>query len=429
MIDAEQSIIGALLSKNDTLDRLDGLKTEHFASEVHREIYAEILRQLLAGKAVDALTVADVLKDQLQYLTALQANASPNLATRYAKIVIDSAKTRSVQLFALEATALANDDARPVDARLEALAGMFASLMDSEERTDSIFIADSINSHFSIMTERIEGKRSFMPTHIPDLDRYLGGGLREGNLFVIGARPSMGKTALGLTIALRMAQDRPVGFLSMEMSHEEINDRVLANLGSLALGKVKNPQETDDEFWARAVGATEKVQRMRLWVDQESALTLERVRSKVRMLKRKHGLKVLVVDYLQLMHGRDDKMSRAYQLEEISRGLKTIAKDNELAVIALAQVNRKSSEGLPGLADLKDSGAIEQDADIVGFIHRPIQIDPALPSEFYNFAQFFLAKNRQGRTGEFPLFYAGEYTRFDSWEGPAPKIEKRRSIL
>ncbi len=181
-------------------------------------------------------------------------------------------------------------------------------------------------------------------------------------------------------------------------------------------------------LWAypRSHGATDSVERaktLRWFVSDKSGLNILQVRSKARQLKRKHDLDVLIVDYIGLMSGLDPKQSRAYQIEEISRGLKGLAKELGIVVLCLAQVNRGGVERVgqvPALQDLRDSGAVEQDADVVGFIHRPIVANPDAGQQFENYALLRVAKNRQGRTGDVHLFYHGQFTSFESWGGPVP---------
>jgi replicative DNA helicase len=233
----------------------------------------------------------------------------------------------------------------------------------------------------------------------------------------------MGKTALAMTIGLNMAADYSVAMLSMEMPHVELNDRMTAMLGRVSLSSVKRPNRGDGLDWGRVVDGMEKAKRLNFYASDQGGLNINQVRSKARNIKRLHGLNVLVVDYIGLMSGTDARQPRAYQLEEISRGLKTLAKELEIAVICLAQVNRKVEEradSTPSLSDLRDSGAIEQDADVVLFVHRPIQARPDCGSEFLNYAKLSVSKNRNGRCGVLSLFYQGNQTRFDSWSGPAP---------
>jgi len=261
-----------------------------------------------------------------------------------------------------------------------------------------------------------------MKTGLYDLDEMLDGGLQRGNLVVIGARPAMGKTALAMTIGLRLAENNHVGFISMEMPHQDVRDRQLAILTGIPLAQLKRPN--DELSYAKILDALDKCKTLKFRVTDKSGLNILQIRTKARALKRLKGLDVLIVDYIGLMSGLDAKQPRAYQIEEISRGLKTLAKELDIVVVCLAQVNRGAAERagqVPGLHDLRDSGAIEQDADVVAFIHRPIAANPDLPAEFNNYAQLRIAKNRQGRTGDVELFYRGDITKFHAWSGDTPK--------
>jgi replicative DNA helicase len=266
------------------------------------------------------------------------------------------------------------------------------------------------------------GDPTVIATGIPELDERLNGGARPGDLIILGGRPSMGKTAAGLTVALNIAARDPVGFWSGEMTKAQLTQRAIAQLGRVSLSMVQRPNLADTEFWTRVCDATERAQGMRLFIDDQPGLTFPQLRAKARAMKRKHGIKLLVVDYLQLMSGTDTKLSRNYQLEEISRGLKALAKSLGIAVVALAQVNRDATE-MPSMRDLRDSGAIEQDADIITFVHRPIVAKPDLGDEWKQYAQWFIAKNRQGETCLIDMTYIGNETRFTSWFGQRPQAQ------
>lgn len=234
-------------------------------------------------------------------------------------------------------------------------------------------------------------------------------------------------TAIALTIATHIAGSKPVGLLSMEMSCSQMADREIALLGHINLKDIKRPpthEPAASQFWSRVSDATEAAAGKLLYIDDQGGLTIAQVRAKARAMKRKHNIAVLLVDYLQLMAGTDPKQSRAYQLEEITRGLKALAKELGIVVIALAQVLRKvetKADGMPGMSDLKDSGAIEQDADVIVFLHRAIVTNPKLSDEWKFYASAFVAKNRQGETGLLHLSYIGHETRFANWSGPPPK--------
>lgn len=242
-------------------------------------------------------------------------------------------------------------------------------------------------------------------------------------------------TALGMTIGLHMAATYSVGMLSMEMPHSDVRDRQAAILGCVPISAIKRPQHGQGLDYSRIVDGVERSKQLQWHVSDRSSLNILQVRSMARGLKRRRGLDVLIVDYIGLMAGLDSKQPRAYQIEEISRGLKSLAKELDIAVICLAQVNRGAAEKTmapPGLHELRDSGAIEQDADVVAFIHRPIQANPDAGVAYQNYALLRVAKNRQGRTGDAHLFYRGENTSFTGWMGLPPttgSIQKAKGFL
>lgn len=425
--EAEAGILGALLLDNNALDRVsDRLKPEHFFSALNREVYAEVCAQIVAGKQADVITVFQAMGQRidLQSLNDL-AQFVPSAANirRYADTVIERAKSRGLLTVSAEITELAKDHARSIEDRVEAAQGLLTKLIDDAPRDDWISAHESAIEHINTIEARSEGKIAAWSTGLRDLDEILEGGLRPGELVVVGARPSMGKTALAMTIGLNMAADYTVGMLSMEMPHSELRDRQTAILGRISLSSVKRPSKGLQ--WDAVVEGVEKAKNLNWYASDQGGLNINQVRSKARNLKRLHGLNVLIIDYIGLMSGLDSKQQRAYQLEEISRGLKNLAKELGIAVLCLAQVNRKvedRAEHAPALSDLRDSGAIEQDADVVMFVHRPIQQKQDLPEEWRNYAKVTVAKNRQGRCGVLNMAYIGEQTRFGSWSGQAPTM-------
>lgn len=432
-VEAESAVIGALLLDNSAWDRCaDIVKEADFYRQEHKLIFATIAGLLGAGKPADMLIVCDRLEaaghlDQVGGLTYLNSLAQyiPSAANlrRYSEIVKDKAKTRALISTCMNIEALAFQDGTPIDARIDEAMAEIGKLVTDAPRDDWVSAYEGMTMHTLTLEERADGKQTAMSTGLYDLDEYLEGGLRPGELVIVGARPSMGKTALGLTIGVHMAADYSVGLLSMEMSHGEVNDRLTAMLGSVTLSSVKRPKRGEGLQWDRVMDGVERAKTLNLHVSDQGGLNINQVRSKARNLKRMHGLNVLVVDYIGLMAGLDPKANRNTQLEEISRGLKTLAKELQICVLCLAQLNRKSEERpdqMPMMSDLRDSGAIEQDADVIVFIKRPIMANPELTEEWKNYAKLSVAKNRQGRCGYLNLSYIGEFTKFGSWAGQAP---------
>ena len=427
--EAEQSVIGALLLDDRSFDLVsEKLKPEHFFNHDHKLIYTEISRQLLAGKRVDMITVYDGLKGEVDLITLNQlAQYVPSAANikRYAQIVIDRSKSRDLLNVSATITELATEHQTPINDRIEQAQAQLSKLVDETPRDEWVGAYEGMVAHTQTIEDRANGLVKAMSTGLNDIDDFLDGGLRGGGLYILAARPSMGKTAMAMTMGLNMARDYSVGFLSMEMPHTELRDRQTAMLGRVGLSYVARPTRGAGLPWDRVIEGVEKARQLNFYASDQSGLNINQVRSKARNLKRIHGLNVLIVDYLGLMSGLDTKQQRAYQLEEITRGLKTLAKELNIAIVCLAQVSRKVEERsnqAPHLSDLRDSGAIEQDADVVMFISRPKQGNPNLGNEWNNYARMDIAKNRQGRCGVVDLWYEGEQVRFDEWQGEAPRV-------
>lgn len=428
-VEAEQSVIGALLGDNDAIDRVGGLRVEHFYRGDHRAIYAEITGLLAQGVGADALTVFERLDGKgraaevggLRYLNEL-ANQTPGSSNigRYAEIVRDRWVKRSMIATASEIQDSVGTSPEPANVLLDRVASKLELLAAGQERKEPVRLSVAMSEHLSVMERRMEGKETILSTGLMDLDRALGGGFRAGQNIVLAARPGMGKTALALNIALAVAQSGFSLFLSMEMQSSEIVDRSTAQLGRIPLQDVTNSSK-DNAFWESVTVAASKIGELGLFVDDQGGLTLLDIRNKARAIKRKHGLNLLVVDYLQLMSG--DGENRNEQIGVISRGLKALAKELGIAVLTLSQLNRKSEDRtnkMPQQSDLRDSGSIEQDADIIIFIHREEVSNPDCSEEWRGFAQVRIAKIRNGRPQDIGLNYAGEWVTFQDRRGPWP---------
>jgi len=406
-------------------DVSDRLRPEHFTNDDNRAIYAELCSQMAAGKGVDTITLVEALDGVVPPDVLLGVSSyndhSPRGIARHVQTLVDTHKARQLHGLSYKLAELAFDEG-PIQDRIDRAQAELAKLDDAEQTDDWVDAHTAAIKHLDLLDARQSGAIKGIATGLTDLDEMLHGGMYRGNLVVIGARPAMGKTALAMTVGLSVARDYCVGFLSMEMPHSDVRDRQAAILSRAPIGAIKRPHKGLE--YDRIVDGVERAKTLRWFVSDKSGLNIMQVRSKARALKRRQSLDVLMVDYIGLMSGMDSKQPRAYQIEEISRGLKGLAKDLDIVVVCLAQVNRGGVERVgqvPGLQDLRDSGAIEQDADVVAFIHRPIEAQPELGDNFRNYALLRVAKNRQGRTGDVNLFYHGEFTCFESWAGPAPQ--------
>lgn len=426
--ESEAAIVGGLLQRNDLIDTVsEKLLPEHFATDMLRDVYAEACSQISRGKPCDLVTVYEALKSKYDLADLAQLAqvyiSAPNMSA-YADIVIERAKSRQLAAASVSINDLAHDTGRAIDERLESAQAELAKLVSASAKDEWVGAHAGMIGHLDTMEARAEGRISRWATGLSDLDRMMDGGFCPGDLVIVGARPSHGKTAFGMTVGLNMAAQRPVAMLSMEMSHTQLNDRITAMLGHVPLPDVLRPQKDNRDMWGRVLEATERAKALNWSACDACGLNINQVRARARALKRKHGLDVLIVDYIGLMSGLDQKLSRTYQLEEVSRGLKALAKELQCVVLCLAQLNRNADElpfdQMPNMSHLRDCGAIEQDADVVLLLKRPIVCRPELQGDWQSFAKLSIAKARQGATGIVNLHYHGSQTRFDGWAGEPP---------
>lgn len=426
-IEAEQSVIGALLRDNGAIDRMGDLRPIHFYRHDHRAIFSEIIRQIAQGHQCDVISAGVALTlsvpDCMAYLNSI-AQSVPSAANiaRYADLVRDRALRRGLLAATADMSEMAfNPGGRSAGDVLDAAQSALAALAETRTVREPIKASHAMLAHIDVIDGRVDRKYVGLATGFADIDALLTGGANRGALVILGARPSMGKTALALNIATNVARDYSVLFLSQEMQNGELLDRALASLGRIPLGAIIGGDMTPQQ-WDGFTAANLKLNALNLHLDDQPALTILDVRSKARLTKRKHGLDMIVVDYLQLMSGEGD--SRNQQIEEISRGLKALAKELNIVVLALSQLSRNAAnKSRPQLSDLRDSGAIEQDADIVLFVHRDEVDDPH--SHLKGFADVFIAKNRQGRIDDVLLAYEGTYTQFSDAKQSRPATPKQ----
>ena len=416
-IEAEQAVLGALMIDADAMDRISQrLKPEAFFNAKHRSIYAALRQLSAASQPLDVVTAFERLRDNgqhddadLSYLNAIaQSVVSSNNIERHAGIVTEKAAQRAIMAAADQALEVAKQAGTATE-KLDTIAGMFSVLeRDAVRKMPRRLseIALERTAHYEAL-ERKEIEPGW-PTRLPYLDRLLTGGLRPGKLYILAARPSVGKSSLSMHLLLEQAKaGRTSLFLSQEMESSEVADRAVANTGRVQYGALLSGNMQADG-WHRASEALDTLAGMDLWVDDESAMTLLAIKAKARSVK---GLKVLVVDYIQLCASGLVGENRNSQIEELTRGLKVLAKDMGIAIIALSQLNRESEKRLgkrPQPSDLRDSGAIEQDADAVIFLW-PLREDNdnAIRSIGCD-----VAKNRQGGKGAFVLAFEGGLQRW-----------------
>ena len=435
-LESEQSIIGALLIDPLAADRLGSLRPEHCYNEAHRVILAEIIRMVAAGKPVDVITVAEELSAHghdeqtrgLAYLGELAANSagSRNIG-RYAETVTNKALERQL-LGASETIRATVTGVGTTKEKLTAAQSAVMGITESVASRQPKIMREILISAAETLTQRSSGNVRCLSSGFVDLDRQLSGGFRPGNLIVLAGRPAMGKTSLAVNIAYQVARHgSPSLFLSMEMPEQELADRLIAQSGSVFLSAVL-AGDMEGDNGDRIMCAVSILENLPLVIDDQGGLTLFDVASKARSVKRKHGLGLLVLDYLQLMSGDGD--NRNQQIEQITRGLKALAKELDIPIIALSQLSRKCEERTnkrPMNSDLRESGAIEQDADVILFVYRDEEYNPNSPDK--GTAEIIISKNRQGQNGMVRMSYQGCFTRFNDldpgWH-PEQLVEQQR---
>ncbi|WP_394780000.1 replicative DNA helicase [Undibacterium sp.] len=432
--EAEQSVLGALLLDNDAIDRIGDLRAEHFYRGEHRLIFSELQAQIAAGKSCDVISLADVLRDRivdcLPYLNSLAQNTpySSHIA-RYAGIVRDRAIKRGLMALGREVADQAGASREEAAVLLDRASSRLEQLAISRTRQEPVKASADLYHHIEELERRREGGSRAISTGFADVDDKLSGGLRGGELVVLAARPKMGKTAFALNLACNIAQSNSVLVLSMEMPRTQLHDRNLASIGRIPLAHLLQPNAMTSENWNSLTAAIAQIDAMQLYLDDQGGLRLLDVRMKAKTIKRRHGLHVMVVDYLQLMEGEGD--NRNAQIEGITRGLKALAKELDIAIILLSQLNReleKRPNKRPQASDLRDSGAIEQDADAVIFLYRDEVYHP--DSMDRGICEVDVALCRQGAPGRAALAYVGAQTRFENlMQGWRPGTNAASSVL
>lgn len=461
-IEAEQALLGAILENNQVLEDVsDFLRANHFYVPVHSRIYEAILKLVDRGQNADAVTLKAYFQkdDDLQdvggadYIADL-ANAVVSIvnAKNYAQMIHDLFIRRELiavgrdvvnEAYEQDIDSSADDCLQMAEKRLYDLAetgdnsGGFVTMKD----------AVGISIQLAEKAFKTDGNVTGVTTGLTDMDKRLGG-LQPSDLLILAARPGMGKTSLAVNMAYNAAaafaksggaEGGRVGVISLEMSADQLASRLLCDLAEMPFDRLRRGDFNAEEFRGLAEAAN-RLAQIPLYIDDTPAQTITAVRTRARRMKRKHGLELLIVDYLQLLRGTGSKQSenRVLEVSEITRGLKAIAKELAIPVIALSQLSRgveSREDKRPQLSDLRESGSIEQDADVVMFIYRqdyytakeePVKRadeNDAKYAERYenwqsalsdcaNIAEVIISKQRHGPTGTVKLFFDGQFTRF-----------------
>ena len=432
--EAEASVLSALLMDNESIHRIPDLTAEAFYTGRYADVFRAIQALAVAGKAFDVITVYEQLESmgKVQELgeinTLAQYVPSASNLRRYAEIMLDRHQSRKLMQAAAEIHDLAAETGN-ASQQIDAAQMLLAKLATVKNKRDPQHINQSLAEYLTLLTDLSEGKNPAISTGLTGLDRILNGGIRRGEMMVIGARPKHGKTALALALARNMARDYSVLFISQEMPVMQLMHRHTAAMGTVDLGRILRADPTDQGMWERVTEAAEKLGRLNLVHDDQSAQSLLDIRRKAMQVKRQHGLDVLFVDFLQLMQGAGED-NRNRELDVISNGLKALAMDLQIGVVVLSQMSRKADESYhhPTMTYLRDSGAIEAAADQIALLFT----DHAHPlsqktDNFKGYSQLEIVAHRNGGTGVVPLHFQGMYQQIGDWGAPIPERQTSRT--
>lgn len=422
-VEAEQSVLGSLLIDKDAIIKIaQDLKPEHFYREQHAEIYRAILTLYEKRQPADLVTVTDVLKKNnvlelaggAGYLSGL-VNSVPTSAhiEHYASIVKEAATKRALISAAAKITEQAFQEKSEVKDLLDSSEQSLFGISQQHLKQNFIPLKDALADSFDRLDElhkKGSGLRG-VPTGFADIDKKLSG-LQESSLIILAARPSVGKSTFCMNVAqhLGVKEKIPVGVFSLEMSKEQLVDLMLASQSDVDAWKITtgNLAEEDFEKLSEAMG---ELAEAPVYIDDTPGISIMEMRTKARRLQMEHGLQLLIVDYLQLIHGRNLE-NRVQEVSEISQALKNLARELHIPVLACSQLSRaveSRQAKIPQLSDLRESGGIEQDADVVMFLYRED------PEDFEN-VKLNIAKHRSGPLGEIDLKFKGERRKFFALE-------------
>ncbi len=452
-LDAERDLLGAMLVNNEAAAKVSGfLRAEHFHEPVHSRIYDAATILIERGEIADPVTLKSYFENDealadiggAQYLARLAASATTIInAENYGRIIYDLAMRRELIDLGEEIvnTAYDSDLGETATNQIESAEKQLFALAENGSHEGALTpVKVAVNQAVKSIEEAFQrdGNLVGVTTGLRDMDAKLGG-LHSSDLLILAGRPSMGKTSLATNIAYNAAkayrdsggsEGAPVGFFSLEMSAEQLVGRILAEATEISSEKLRRGDLTDDEFANKLVPQSALLSECPLYIDDTPAISIAAMRTRCRRLKRSHGLGMIVVDYLQLMKGTGRGDNRVQEISEVTQGLKAIAKELDIPVIALSQLSRQvenRDDKRPQLSDLRESGSIEQDADVVMFVYREEYYEGRKePSEgtpehiewqermarVHNMAEVIVGKQRHGPIGIIKLQFQAEFTRF-----------------
>jgi replicative DNA helicase len=427
-IDAERALLGSIMLKPDGIHEVtDIVSADSFYVEKHRAIFRAMVELVTAGSPIDLLSTSNRLKETNElervgggsYLGELVASVPTSANLKYyAEIVQKKAMMRALIEASSEITELGYDESRPIEEVVDQAEKRLSEVTSSPTMRKFVAIGDELKEAWERFDNLNRGEHELrgVPTGFQQLDNILAG-FQRSDLIILAARPSMGKTALALDIARQTAikTGTPVGIFSLEMSAQQLVDRMLAAEARVDAWKLRTGKiDSDDEF-ERIRDAMARLSKAPIYIDDQPANNALVMRSVARRLKREHGIGLLIVDYLQLMTPTAARNSDnlVQQVTEISRSLKTLARELDVPVLALSQLSRaiEQRRGRPRLSDLRDSGSIEQDADVVMFIHNEDRYKENV-EERSNVAEILVEKHRNGPTGAIKLFFDSKRATF-----------------
>lgn len=430
-LEAESSVLGGILLENEAINRvLEVLTPEDFYRESHRRIFRAMIEICDRSEPVDLITLSDFLKVKgdlevvggSAYLASL-ASAIPTSANIhfYARIVREKAIRRYLISAATEIATRGYEDQENVDEYLDEAEKVIFDISEKRVRGSFVMIGEMIRDSIK-MVERLYERKEMVtgvPSGFKDLDK-LTAGFQPSDLIVIAGRPSMGKTALCLNIATHAAfGGHGVAVFSLEMAKEQLVLRMLCSEARIDHSKVRSGYLADREFPALVMAAG-RLAETPIYIDDTPAISVLELRAKARRLVRDRDKKIglIIVDYLQLMRGSRSAPNREQEISEISRSMKALAKELNIPVIAVSQLNRRvedRGDKRPMMADLRESGAIEQDADVIAFVYREVVYNENVDDP--NLAEIIVGKQRNGPTGTVRLAFFREFTRFENYTG------------
>lgn len=443
-VELEEAVLGSLMIEKDAFSTVcDVLKEDCFYKEAHRTIFKAINTLAQLQQPIDILTVSEQLRKEKNldmvggdyYIAQLTARVNSAVHLEYyARILAQKALARQMISFATDITKDAYDSDTDIDALVQRAEGMLFEIATSSAKRDFTDIQPVIKEAIKRIedaSKRSDGM-SGIPSGFTELDKMTSGWQRS-DLVIIAARPAMGKTAFVLSMARNMAEaGNPIAVFSLEMANVQLVNRLLVNVCEIAGEKIKNGKLSSED-WNNLMQRSRKLEEMPIYLDDSAGLSVMELNTKARRLVKEHGVKCIIIDYLQLMNASGMKFgSREQEVSMISRSLKQLAKELDIPIIALSQLNRSvekkdGGDKRPQLSDLRESGAIEQDADMVLFIHRPeyykITEDANTGESLKGIAEIIIAKHRNGATGDVRLRFRNELARFQNLEDGYMDVE------